>query len=428
MAIIVLFRKDLRLIDNSALYYAAKLSDIIPIYIKKPNNNSAVELWLDKALKSLNESLNGNLNIYIADPLEILTELCQYNNITAIYANKCHESIELDKLIANFAHQKNIEFKVFDGNFLWNHNLIKKQDGGFYKIYTHFKNCCLTLPAPDIPLSEPKLIKFADNKIPGNYVFKSEKWHEKILNHWVISENGANERLHQFIANGLIEYKEKRNFPSYINNVSRLSPYLQCGQISVKMIYHQVKRHENLSKHDIDHYISELIWREFAYYLLTHFPELPNKNFNPKFDHFPWAYDQNAFDKWKKGITGCEIVDAGMRELWETGYMHNRVRMIVASFLVKNLMIDWRYGAKWFMNCLVDADIANNSAGWQWVAGSGSDAAPYYRIFNPELQVQKFDPDKIYIKSFIKETNYPDMIVDLSKSRLAALDAFNKIK
>jgi deoxyribodipyrimidine photo-lyase len=200
-------------------------------------------------------------------------------------------------------------------------------------------------------------------------------------------------------------------------------------------------------KADSDHFISEIIWREFSYYLLYHFPKLPSENFNSKFNSFPWHKDKENFVKWTKGQTGCPIVDAGMRQLWETGYIHNRVRMIVASFLVKNLLIDWREGAAWFWDCLVDGDLANNSASWQWVAGSGADAAPYFRIFSPALQTEKFDPTGDYIKTWVPELkeasskelssfdnlhskypSYPRLIVDLEKSRQIALDAYKEIK
>jgi deoxyribodipyrimidine photo-lyase len=275
--------------------------------------------------------------------------------------------------------------------------------------------------------------------------------------YWEIGEGAAQRKLHTFLERGLQNYKEYRNHPSK-PNTSRLSPHLHFGEISPNQAWHAAQHygHAHRLENDLDCFLSELGWREFSYYLLYHFPDLPSKNFQSKFDHFPWQYDDAFLNVWQQGKTGYPIVDAGMRELWQTGYMHNRVRMIVASFLVKNLGIHWRQGADWFWDCLVDADLASNSASWQWVAGSGADAAPYFRIFNPILQGEKFDPDGDYTRRFVPElknipnkylynpwkapehvlktsrvvlgTTYPRPIVDLEKSRDAALTAYQMCK
>ena len=222
-----------------------------------------------------------------------------------------------------------------------------------------------------------------------------------------------------------------------------LSPHIHFGEISVNQIWHEIKKHP-LDK-DSDHFLSEIGWREFSYYLLHHFKKLDEENFQKKFDNFPWRYDEKLFSLWKKGNTGFPIIDAGMRQLWETGYIHNRVRMIVASFLVKNLQIHWHHGRDWFWECLVDADLASNSASWQWVAGSGADAAPYFRIFNPVLQSKKFDLNGEYIRKYIpelsqtetkyihtpweqKNVDYYEPIIDLYSSREEALKSYNQIK
>ena len=209
-----------------------------------------------------------------------------------------------------------------------------------------------------------------------------------------------------FFKNGLNNYKEGRNFPSKLN-VSKLSPYIRWGQISPNTLWYNVEKFsDKASIQNIDIFKSELGWREFSYYLLYHFPYVTEKNLQKKFDNFSWEFDKVKLKNWSKGFTGFPIVDAGMRELWKTGYMHNRVRMIVGSFLVKNLLHHWKYGERWFWDCLFDADTASNSASWQWVAGTGADAAPYFRIFNPVSQSQKFDPDGIYIRKFVPELKF----------------------
>ncbi|MBA24951.1 MAG: deoxyribodipyrimidine photolyase, partial [Candidatus Marinimicrobia bacterium] len=279
------------------------------------------------------------------------------------------------------------------------------------------------------------------------------KWYKKLETHWDIGEKGAKKSFKNFINNGLSNYKKGRNFPSE-KNVSRLSPHIHFGEISINRIWSEIEKQKPTN--NTDHFKSELGWREFSYNLLYFNKDLSRKNYQEKFDFFPWEYDEKKFYAWKKGLTGYPIVDAGMRELWQTGYIHNRVRMIVGSFLVKNLLIDWRYGERWFWNCLVDADLANNSASWQWVAGSGADAAPYFRIFNPVIQGFKFDENGKYTKKFIPELknipnkflfnpwecpkeilekvgiklgdNYPKPIVDLKNSRNDALLAYQKIK
>ena len=265
--------------------------------------------------------------------------------------------------------------------------------------------------------------------------------------HWQIGENGANQQLQKFLKGGLENYGEGRNFPAK-KNVSRLSPHLHFGEISPNQVWYASKDQEAVP----EQFLSELGWREFSHHLLYQFPDLPTTNLQGKFDHFPWGNNPDYLKAWQQGKTGVPIVDAGMRELWETGYMHNRVRMIVASFLVKNLLVHWHLGAEWFWDCLLDADLANNSASWQWVAGCGADAAPYFRIFNPVTQGQKFDPEGEYTRRYVPElarlpgnylfnpweaplsvlrdagvslgNSYPHPIVDLKSSRGSALAAF----
>ena len=263
--------------------------------------------------------------------------------------------------------------------------------------------------------------------------------------------------MNSFFNDGLNNYKDGRNFPAK-QNVSKLSPYLHWGQISSNTLWHSIEKFKknSFSQENIEKFKSELAWREFSYYLLYHFPKITEKNLQTKFDNFKWEGNDESFKRWKIGKTGYPIVDAGMRELWLTGYMHNRVRMIVGSFLVKNLLHHWKKGEEWFWDCLFDADLANNCASWQWVAGTGADAAPYFRIFNPVTQGQKFDPDGKYILKYIPElknlpskylfspwecpielcekndfklgVDYPRPLVDLKDSREKALSIFSSLK
>jgi deoxyribodipyrimidine photo-lyase len=235
-------------------------------------------------------------------------------------------------------------------------------------------------------------------------------WQESLAPHWQIGEQGALDRLRRFLAQGLPGYKEQRDFPAR-PQVSRLSPHLHFGEISPHQVWREATQAAPGGS-DRDHFLSELGWREFSYYLLYHCPTMPEENLQPRFDRFPWQWESPFLAAWQRGQTGIPLVDAGMRELWQTGFMHNRVRMITASFLVKNLLLDWRLGAQWFWDCLVDADLASNSAGWQWVAGCGTDASPYFRIFNPVTQGKKFDPHGEYVRRYVPElAQVPDKYV-----------------
>ena len=337
-----------------------------------------------------------------------------------------------------------------------------KEDGTPYKVFTPYyrKGCLQNSPEPRIPLEVPKNIKFLKHeelRLEELELLPKKNWYKNFKDDWSPGENGAREKLNQFLQLGINDYKDGRNFPSK-KNVSRLSPHLHHGEISPNTVWYEVKEKAETmdSYRDADHYLSELGWREFSYNLLNFFPYLPKENLQKKFDNFPWEENNELLIKWQKGETGYPIVDAGMRELWKTGYLHNRVRMIVGSFLVKNLLLHWHHGQEWFWETLVDADLANNSASWQWVSGSGADAAPYFRIFNPVTQGEKFDPNGDYIKHYIPELknlngkflyapweapesvlqaanielgkNYPNPIVDLKLSREKALAAFEKLK
>ncbi|OUW63407.1 MAG: hypothetical protein CBD58_00255, partial [bacterium TMED198] len=256
--------------------------------------------------------------------------------------------------------------------------------------------------ALDWPLGAPRKLSFHNTQITTKLsnlnLLDSFNWYQKFKYHWDISESGAFSLLENFVESSVNNYKKGRDYPSLKSN-SKLSPYIRFGMISVNRIWHEINNLEH--NENTIHFKSELGWREFSYYLLYHYPDLKNKNLNIKFDKFDWDNCPKKISAWKKGETGFPIVDAGMKELWKTGYMHNRIRMVVASFLVKNLSVDWRIGEAWFWDCLLDADYASNVASWQWVAGTGADAAPYFRIFNPILQGQKFDSNGAYTLKYV---------------------------
>jgi len=463
--VIYWFRRDLRLLDNPALSEAANAGPVIPIYIldKLQTNYTegrASRWWQNQSLYSLNKQLNHRLLIFNGDPKEIILRLAKVSDSKTVYWNRCYEpwQIELDSKIERILKEKNINVIARNGSLLWEPWRTLKKDGTPYKVFTpYFKKRCLSLPEPRKPIPKPLNMILADipskTAIKGNFISPKEcSWENKIKKYWRIGEKAAINKLENFLKSGLSSYKEGRNYPSK-KNISMLSPHLHFGEISPNTIWHRVRT--SGQSEDSNHYLSELGWREFSYNLLYYFPQLPNKNLQTKFDRFPWRDNSEHLKKWQDGKTGYPIIDAGMRELWETGFMHNRLRMIAGSFLVKNLLIHWHYGKEWFWNCLVDADLASNSASWQWVAGCGADAAPYFRIFNPIAQGQKFDPSGEYTRKFVPELrklpnkylftpweaptelladsgiklgkDYPYPIVDLKNSRELALDAYSSI-
>lgn len=451
------FRQDLRLADNPALYEAAKLGKVLPIYILDDKNSgehkmgAASRFWLHHSLESLNKSLDGNLGLYKGNPEKILPELMKKHGADAVYWNRCYEPwrVARDKRI-----KENMEAESFNGSLLWEPWNVVKNDGTAYKVFTPFyRRGCLEKAPPREPLPKPENLKLIKGDVHNLDLLPKISWDEQLEPHWEIGEEGAVERMYDFIDGGLNAYKDGRNFPAK-KNVSRLSPSLHFGELSPNQIWHAADTKGD--DKNIDHFKSELGWREFSYSLLYNFPELPRKNLQEKFDNFPWVEDFDLLNAWQKGQTGYPIVDAGMRELWQTGFMHNRVRMIVGSFLVKNLLLHWHHGEEWFWDCLVDADLAANSASWQWIAGCGADAAPYFRIFNPITQGHKFDTDGEYTRKYVPELkdlpdkylfspweapsevldeagivlgeDYPKPVVGLKPSRERALEAFASLK
>ena len=465
------FRQDLRLSDNPGLYNSIKNGATLPIFIfddensKEHINGSASKWWLHHSLIALKQSLDNNLSLYRGDPKNILIKLTETYNVKEIFWNRCYEPwrIKRDKKIKSFFDDKEISVNTYNGSLLWEPWNVVKNDGTPYKVFTpYYRKGCLNSEMPRTPIQKPKLDNLLFDKmnsisIDDLELMPEHNWHVAMEKLWTPGEKGAHNKIDVFIKEGLANYKDGRNFPSG-NNVSQLSPHLHFGEVSPNQVWYRSKTQEGKKeiKRDLDHFLSELGWREFSFNLLYHFPTLPKENLQKKFDKFPWDKNKDALKKWQKGLTGYPIVDAGMRELWQTGYMHNRLRMVVGSFLVKNLLLHWHDGERWFWDCLVDADLANNSAGWQWIAGSGADAAPYFRIFNPVMQGQKFDPDGKYTKKYIPELkdmpnkylfnpweapkdvldsanvklgkDYPMPIVEIGSSRQKALEAFATTK
>ena len=463
---IMWFRKDLRLTDNPALVEAAAKGRVLPVFVlddDSPGKNqygSASRWWLHHSLEELNKQLNGQLHIYKGDAKHIIPNLAGSFANCSVHWNRSYEPwrIQRDKTIKALLAEKNIESNSFNGSLLWEPWETLKRDGTPYKVFTPFyRNACASAIQPRTPVKKPKL-KLEDSPhnsldISALNLLPKIPWDAQFKTHWQPGEAGARKRTKVFIKSGIKNYKEGRNFPDK-NNVSYLSPHLHWGELSPHQIWHDIQA--LAAGENEDCFKSELGWREFSHALLYYFPTITHNNLQSKFDAFPWKKNARLLKAWQEGKTGYPIVDAGMRELWQTGYMHNRVRMITGSFLVKNLLIHWHYGAKWFWDCLLDADLANNSASWQWIAGCGADAAPYFRIFNPVTQGQKFDSDGAYTRRFVPElanlpdkllfspwlapdstlqaagvelgVNYPNPIVDIKTSRVEALDAFQSIR
>ena len=468
---IVWFRQDLRLADNPALHAASRRGAVVPVYIldEDPAGHGvrapggASRWWLHHSLTRLGEALGG-LALLRGDPETLLAGLAEQTGADAVHWNRCYEpgAIARDTAIKTALGDAGLEIKSFNGALLHEPWEVKTQGGAPYKVFTPYWRAARELEVAD-PLPAPKpRIALPDGIGEALEAWAllpvSPNWAEGWEAHWTPGETGAHGRLKAFLDSGLKGYGTKRDRPD-LPHVSRLSPHLHHGEISPRQIWwathRRTDRDESLTK-DAEKFLSEVGWREFSYNLLFHFPDLPEKNLRDQFDGYPWRTSEADLKAWRTGMTGYPMVDAGMRELWATGYMHNRVRMIAASFLIKHLRLHWREGEAWFWDTLVDADLANNSASWQWVAGSGADAAPYFRIFNPMTQGTKFDPDGDYVRRWCPELaglpdahihapfeapadmlsragvrlgeTYPAPIVDHKQAREAALAGYETIK
>lgn len=416
---IMWFRQDLRLTDNPALHAACRNNaSILPIFILDDEHagqwkkGAASRWWLHHSLNSLNISLNEKLQIFQGDAHSILLQLAQDTQADAIYWNRCYEPwrIARDTTIKQSLKQHDIAAHSFNSSLLYEPHEILKNDGTPYKVFTpYYKNGCLKHPKPPrVPLPLPDSLNLLEHdtaiSIDALQLLPDTPWDGTMQTCWAQGEDAAQKRLAHFLDTGLKHYKDNRNRPD-MSGTSGLSPYLHHGEISPNQAWYAAQHAiaEQGCEENSAVFLSEIGWREFGYYLLYHFPIFPTENFQPKFDGFGWNNNTDWLEKWQCGQTGYPIVDAGMRQLWQTGWMHNRVRMIVGSFLIKDLLIDWREGEAWFWDTLVDADLASNSTGWQWVAGSGADASPYFRIFNPITQGEKFDPNGDYVRTYVPE-------------------------
>lgn len=396
MTTIFWFRRDLRLLDQPLL--ATLEGPCFPIYILNEEKNASTA-WLKKSLEALDADLEGKLTIFEEDPVEVLTKLAVQKKAKKVLFNRVYEpfQLQIEKKVVAALQKEGISVEVGPGNLLFEPWEITRKGGEPYKIFTPFWNQALQwMEEKNYPLHHlPKKIQWqAAAKKAAHFTFSG--WEESMLTHWEPGEKGAKRRWEHVQKKILDDYRSLRDVPS-VDGTSRLSPHIHFGEISMARLVC-----------DNQSFMRQLGWQAFAYHLLYYFPELPTQPLKKEFLHFPWEKNIRHLHAWQKGMTGYPIIDAGMRELWQTGYMHNRVRMLAASFLVKDLLIHWTQGAEWFLETLVDADLANNSASWQWVAGCGTDAAPYFRIFNPTLQGQKFDPEGEYVRKWVPEIAHLD--------------------
>lgn len=475
---IVWFRQDLRLADNPALAAAiASGRPVVPVYVLDEDTpgdwrpGGASRWWLHRSLAALDRSLaetGSRLVLRRGDAIEVIPALARETGAGAVFWNRCYEpeAIVRDKGIKACLKLRDIDVESFNAALLFEPWQVTSQKGTPLKVFTPYWRALRQLGDPATPLPAPARIPAPDSW-PGsdqlaawNLLPRRPNWASGFEPLWQPGEAGAAARLESFLENSVDGYRGGRDVPA-ADKVSRLSPHLHFGEIGPRQIWHRAIGHAHERGLDpfsgsVETFLKELVWREFSYNLLYHNPTLPELCLRAEFEAFPWNEDPAALAAWQKGRTGYPIVDAGMRELWHTGYMRNRVRMIAASFLVKHLFVDWRAGAAWFWDTLLDADLANNSASWQWVAGCGADAAPYFRIFNPVLQGEKFDADGAYVRKWVPEIaalpdrvihrpweasatelraagvrlgdTYPRPIVDHAEARRRALAEFERLK
>lgn len=426
------FRSDLRLADNPALLAALEAPDCATIFIDETNagfrpRGGASAWWLHHALAALADALaarGGRLDCYRGDSRVLVPALAAERGCDRVTWNRRYglAERETDASIKADLKAGGIEAQSFNGALLYEPMEIRTQAGGPMRVFTPFWKACRMLREPPAPLAAPA--RLPASSAAGRPVALEDlgllpsrpDWAGGLRATWVPGEAGAATRLETFLDGPLDGYADNRDRPDR-PSTSMLSPHLAFGEISPRQIWHRTEAAAlageiTASRGDIDKFFSELGWREFAWHLMFHFPTLAARNYQPRFDAFPWERNDGALAAWQRGRTGYPIVDAGMRELWHTGFMHNRVRMIVASFLIKHLLIDWREGEAWFWDTLCDADAANNAASWQWVAGSGADAAPYFRIFNPMSQGEKFDAAGDYVRRHVPElAGMPDAFI-----------------
>ena len=475
--VICWFRVDLRVSDNAALHAAATSGrPVVCLFILEEGTpdirapGGAKEWWLHYSLGSLKddlEALGAPLLLRRGDAGSVLREIIAQTGADAVVWNRRYGrgETEIDSRIAAELQGENVSVRAYPGHLIHDPAELRTGSGAHYKVYTPFWNNFSGRPVAD-PLPAPGAVRPLPERIASDDIEDwkllptTPDWSGGIKAFWTPGETGARERLEEFAKVAFDGYATGRDIPS-IDGTSRLSPHLALGEISPRQVWHAIEAHaDDVPDADVTTYRKEIAWREFSYHLLHHYPDMPRENVSSQFEHFPWTeLDEQAaaqLKAWQRGQTGYPIVDAGMRQLWHIGWMHNRVRMITASFLIKHLLIDWRHGEEWFWDTLVDADAANNANGWQWVAGSGADAAPFFRVFNPILQGKKFDPDGAYVRKWVPEVaalpdkhvhapfdapdkvlltakvrlgeSYPRPIIDHSFGRKRALDAYAEMR
>jgi deoxyribodipyrimidine photo-lyase len=475
---LVWFRQDLRLGDNPALAKALETCErIIPVFIFSSHEGgdwapgAASRWWLHHSLSTLDDSLRAlgsRLILRKGNSLQDLRELVRCSKATHVFWNRLYEPplVERDTGIEAALRSDGLQAESFNGTVLFEPWTLHKDGGEPYKVFTPFWNACLNkglaIPLSPLPSSLPEVPRrIAGGSLEELELLPRVAWDAGLRETWQVGEQVAVEKVQTFLDRAVSSYRDDRNRPDLIGT-SRLSPHLHFGEISPRQIVAAAQRFgDGHPRKDAvkgtESFIREVGWREFAHHLLYHFPETVDQPLDERFTKFRWAKQYaESLEAWRSGRTGIPIVDAGMRELWHTGWMHNRVRMIVASLLTKNLLIPWQEGARWFWDTLVDADLANNTLGWQWTAGCGADAAPFFRIFNPVLQGEKFDPNGDYVRYWVSEVarlpnkflnkpweapvavleeaklqlghTYPKPIVTLRVSRARALERFERVK
>ena len=475
---LVWFRHDLRLDDNQALAAAAARGRVVPVFIWAPEEEApwepgaASRWWLHHSLEKLSASLakaGTPLVIRRCPSLDALRALAKEYAATHVAWNRRYEPavVKRDTIIKKALVADGLGAESFNGGLLFEPVHVKTKQGNPYQVFTPFWRALLTLPEPSEPVAAARKLTAAEpvKRAAGSLdvgeldLLPAIDWAPTMRKTWSPGEAGATKRLEVFLARGLTTYGTQRDRPDH-EGTSALSPHLHFGEISVRRVWHAVRQAVGgypaaKITGSPEVYLREIGWREFASHLLYHFPHTTDAPLRADYTRFPWVKDPVGLRAWQRGRTGYPVVDAGMRQLWATGWMHNRVRMIVASFLVKDLRVTWLEGARWFWDTLVDADLAANTLGWQWAAGCGADAAPYFRVFNPTSQGTKFDPDGEYVRTWVPQLarlpaalvhvpseadertleragitlgrDYPDRIVDHAEARKLALDALKQM-
>jgi deoxyribodipyrimidine photo-lyase len=441
--VILWFRRNLRLADNAALIAAAESGQpIIPVYVlDKQDAGGAGRWWLHYSLASLDhdlKKLGSDLILRSGQPDQVLGGLAEEAGATSIYyACRYEPESRRQEEALHAAVQGRLSVHASGDGLLQHPTRVLTAGGSPYRIFTPYWKEATATGEPAEPRAVPSSLSFDQRPLTSlqldelKLLPSTPDWAGGLCDTWTPGESGALQRIDE-LESIVQHYGERRNRPD-MDATSRLSPHLHFGEISVRQLWHSLRKLDMRLRATAgtEALLRQLYWREFSTYLLFHFPDLPDKPLRSEFEMFPWAGSAGDLSAWQQGMTGYPIVDAGMRQLWATGWMHNRVRMVAASFLVKDLLIPWQEGAAWFLDTLVDADLANNSAGWQWVAGCGTDAAPFFRIFNPTLQGQKFDPQGDYVQRWVPEfdrNDYPAPVVDHAVARQRALEAYQSIK